>query len=118
MGEYLAQLEEAVRTWWKAVGPADNLPYQHGRLVDPSGPADGERWPSNNFLASQIRTLWALERAERTFGESPDVAKPARRWLNGKRATHSLPACTTHRTMPLTTQGGACRMCRWTPPWT
>jgi hypothetical protein len=43
LGEYLAQLEEAVRTWWKT-GPADNLPYQHGRLVDPSGPANGERW--------------------------------------------------------------------------
>jgi hypothetical protein len=44
LGDYLAQLEEAVRTWWKTVGPADKLPYQHGRLVDPSGPAYGERW--------------------------------------------------------------------------
>jgi hypothetical protein len=55
LGDYLAQLEEAVRTWWKTVGPANNLPYQHGRLVDPSGPADGERWPSDNFLTSNSR---------------------------------------------------------------
>jgi hypothetical protein len=55
LGDYLAQLEEAVRTWWKTVGPADNLPYQHGRLVDPSGPADGERWPSDSFLTSQVQ---------------------------------------------------------------
>jgi hypothetical protein len=25
--DFMAQLEEAVRTWWKTVGPADNLPY-------------------------------------------------------------------------------------------
>jgi hypothetical protein len=80
LGDYLAQLEEAVRTWWKTVGPADNLPYQHGRLVDPSGPADGERWPSDNF-----QTLWALERAERTFAEGLDVAEPARLWLTEER---------------------------------
>jgi hypothetical protein len=57
LGEYMAQLEEAIRTWWRAVGPADNLPYQHGRLMDPSGPGDGERWPSkdDNFVASYIR---------------------------------------------------------------
>jgi hypothetical protein len=85
LGDYLAQLEEAVRTWWKTVGPADNLPYQHGRLVDPSGPADGERWPSDNFLTSQVQTLWALERAERTFAEGMDVAEPARLWLTGER---------------------------------
>jgi hypothetical protein len=86
LGDYLAQLEEAVRTWWRTVGPADNLPYQHGRLVDPSGPADGERWPSDNFLTSQVQTLWALERAERTFAEGLDVAEPARLWLTGERA--------------------------------
>jgi hypothetical protein len=85
LGDYLAQLEEAVRTWWKTVGPADNLPYQHGRLVDPSGPANGERWLSDNFLTSQVQTLWALERAERTFAEGLDVAKPARLWLTGER---------------------------------
>jgi hypothetical protein len=78
LGDYLAQLEEAVRTWWKTVGPADNLPYQHGRLVDPSGPADGKHWPSDNFLTSQVQTLWALERAKRTFAEGLDVAGPAR----------------------------------------
>jgi hypothetical protein len=81
LGDYLAQLEEAVRTWWKTVGPADNLPYQHGRLVDPSGPADGERWPSESFLTSQVQALWALERAERTFAEGLDVVEPARLWL-------------------------------------
>jgi hypothetical protein len=84
LGQYLAQLEEAVRTWWRAVGPADNLPYQHGRLVDPSGPADGERWPSDNFLTLQIQTLWALERTERTFAEGLDVAEPIRLWLPGE----------------------------------
>jgi hypothetical protein len=85
LGEYLAQLEEAVRTWWKTVGPADNLPYQHGRLVDPSGSADGGRWPSDNFLALQIQTPWVLERAERTFAEGLDVTEPTRLWLTGKR---------------------------------
>jgi hypothetical protein len=86
LGDYLAQLEEAVRTWWKTVGPADNLPYQHGRLVDPSGLGDGKRWPSDNFLTSQVQTLWALERAERTFAEGLDVAEPAWLWLTGERA--------------------------------
>jgi site-specific DNA-cytosine methylase len=85
LGDYLAQLKEAVRTWWKTVGPADDLPYQHGWLVDPSGLADGERWPSDNFLKSQVQTLWALERAERTFAEGLDVAEPARLWLTGER---------------------------------
>jgi hypothetical protein len=85
LGDYLAQLEEAVRTWWKTVGPADNLPYQVGRLVDPSGPADGERWPSDNLLTSQVQTLWALERAKRTFAEGLDVAEPARLCLTGER---------------------------------
>jgi hypothetical protein len=73
------------RPWGKTVGPADNLPYQHGRLVDPSGPADGKRWPSDNFLTLQIRTLWAPERAERTFAKGLDVAEPARFWLTGER---------------------------------
>jgi hypothetical protein len=86
LGDYLAQLEQAVRTWWKTVGPADNLPYQHGRLVDPSGPADGERWPSDSFLTSQVQALWALERAKRTFAEGLDVAEPARLWLTGERS--------------------------------
>jgi hypothetical protein len=86
LGDYLAQLEEAVRTWWRTVGPADNLPYQHGRLVDPSGPADGKRWPSDNFLTSQVQTLWALERAKRIFAEGLDVAEPTRLWLTGERA--------------------------------
>jgi hypothetical protein len=47
--------------WWKTTGPATNLPSHHGRLVDPEGPKTGERWPSDNFLTAQIRTLWALE---------------------------------------------------------
>jgi hypothetical protein len=28
---YMAQLKSAVRTWWQAVGPANNLPFQFGR---------------------------------------------------------------------------------------
>jgi hypothetical protein len=82
--DYLAQLEEAVWVWWKTTGPATNLPYQHGRLVDPKGSKNGERWPSNNFF----RTLWALERAEQTFAENTDVSELARRWLIGQRARH------------------------------
>lgn len=34
----MAQLEDAVRTWWQTVGPANNLPSQFWRLVDPEGP--------------------------------------------------------------------------------
>jgi hypothetical protein len=85
---YLAQLEEAVRVWWQTTGPATNLPYHQGRLVDPKGPENGERWPSDNFLTAQVRTLWDLERAERTFAEGTDVSEPARRWLIGQRAVH------------------------------
>jgi hypothetical protein len=85
LGDYLAQLEEAVRTWWRTVGPADNLPSQSGQLVNPSGPAKGPRWPSDNFLTLQIQTLWALERAERTFAEGLDVAEPIRLWLIGEK---------------------------------
>jgi hypothetical protein len=55
---YLAQLEEAIRVWWKTTGPAIDLPSHHGRLVDPEGPKTGERWPSNDFLTAQVRTLW------------------------------------------------------------
>jgi hypothetical protein len=113
LGDYLTQLEEAVRTWWKTVGPADNLPYQHGRLIDPSGPADGVRWPSDNFLTSQVQTLWALERAERTFAEGLNVVEPARLWLTGERV-YGFQACTTHRIEPLTTEEGVCGMCRCT----
>jgi hypothetical protein len=78
LGAYLADLEEAVWVWWKTTGPATNLPSHHGRLVDPEGPKTGNCWPSNNFLTAQIRALWALERAERTFAEGVDVAEPAR----------------------------------------
>jgi hypothetical protein len=85
---YLAQLEEAVRVWWKTTGPATNLPSHHGRLVDPKDPKTGERWPSNNFLTAQVRTLWALERAKRTFAEGKDVSEPARVWLTGQRSSH------------------------------
>jgi hypothetical protein len=85
LGAYLAHLEEAVRTWWKTVGPADNLPPQHGQLVDPSSPANGPRWPSDNFVTLQIQTVWALERAERTFAEGLDVAEPIRLWLIGEK---------------------------------
>jgi hypothetical protein len=74
LGEYLADLEEAVWVWWRTTGPATNLPAHQGRLVDPEGPKTGGRWPSNNFLAAQIRTLWALERAERTFAAGVDVS--------------------------------------------
>jgi hypothetical protein len=84
MLNHLAQLEEAVRVWWRTTGPATNLPYHHGRLVDPEGSENGERWPSNNFLTAQVRTLWAPERAERTFAEGTDVSQPARRWLIGQ----------------------------------
>jgi hypothetical protein len=66
-------------------GPADNLPSQNGQLVDPSGPANGPRWPSDNFLTLQIQTLWSLERAERTFAEGLDVAEPIRLWLIGEK---------------------------------
>jgi hypothetical protein len=84
----LAQLEEAVRVWWKTTGPATNLPSHHGRLVDPEGPKTSERWPSNNFLTAQVRTLWALDRAKRTFAEGMDVLEPAQVWLTGQRASH------------------------------
>jgi hypothetical protein len=66
---YMAQLEEAVRISWKTTGPADNLPDHYGRLVEPEGPKSGERWPTDNYLAFQVQTLWVLERAVRTFGE-------------------------------------------------
>jgi hypothetical protein len=85
LGDYLAQLEEAVRTWWRTVGPADNPPSQSGQLVNLSGPANGPRWPSDNFLTLQIQTLWALKRAERTFAEGLDVAEPIRLWLIGEK---------------------------------
>jgi hypothetical protein len=75
---YLAQLEEAVRVWWKTTGSATNLPFHHGRLFDPEGPKIGERWPSDNFLMAQVRTLWALGRAERTFADGMDVSELAR----------------------------------------
>jgi hypothetical protein len=57
LGEYLADLEEAVRVWWRTTGPATNLPAHHGRLVDTEGPETGGRWPSDNFLTAQIQTL-------------------------------------------------------------
>jgi hypothetical protein len=85
---YLAQLEGAIRVWWKTTGPATNLPSHHGRLVDPKGPETFERWPSDNFLTAQVQTLWALERAERTFATGMDVSEPARIWLTGQRASH------------------------------
>jgi hypothetical protein len=85
LGDYWAQLEEAVRTWWQSVGPADNLPFQNGQLLNPSGPANGPCWPSDNFLTLQIQTLWSLERAERTFAEGLDVAEPIRLWLIGEK---------------------------------
>jgi hypothetical protein len=88
LGAYLADLEEAVRVWWKTTGPATNMPSRHGRQIDPEGPETGERWPFDNFLTAQIRTLWALERAERTFAEGVDVSEPARVWLTGQRAAH------------------------------
>jgi hypothetical protein len=59
--EYMAQLEEAVRIWWKANGPANNLPDHYGRLVEPGSPETvslgqiGERWPTNNFCRSRSR---------------------------------------------------------------
>ncbi|HKT22172.1 MAG TPA: hypothetical protein VJR06_06155, partial [Nitrososphaerales archaeon] len=88
LGEYLADLEEAVRVWWRTTGPATSLPAHQGRLVDPEGPETGGRWPSDNFLTAQIRTLWALERAERTFATGVDVSERARAWLTGQRAAH------------------------------
>jgi hypothetical protein len=93
---YMAQLEEAVRIWWKANGPADILPDHYGRLVEPESPETvspgqiGERWPTNSFLSFQIQTLWALERAERHFATGVDVSEPARRWLISQRATYFL----------------------------
>jgi hypothetical protein len=57
LGAYLADLEEAVWVWWKTTGPATNLSSHHGRLVDPEGPETSERWPSDNFLTAQVRTL-------------------------------------------------------------
>lgn len=47
---YMAQLDNAIRTWWQTVGPADNLPPQFGRLVDSKGPPTGPRWPMDSFL--------------------------------------------------------------------
>jgi hypothetical protein len=85
---YLVQLEEAVWMWWKTTGLATNLPSHHGRQVDPEGPKTGECWPSDNFVTAQVRTLWALERAARTFAEGMDVSEPARVWLIGQRASH------------------------------
>jgi hypothetical protein len=55
--EYMAQLDEAVRIWWKANGPADNLPDHYGRLVEPGSPKAGERWSTDNFLSFQVQTL-------------------------------------------------------------
>jgi hypothetical protein len=74
LGEYLANLEEAVWVWWRTTGPATNLPAHQRRLVDPKGPKTGGRWPFNNFLTAQIQTLWALERLERTFAAGVDVS--------------------------------------------
>jgi hypothetical protein len=88
LGEYLADPEEAVRVWWRTTGSAINLLSHHGQLVDFEGPDTGGRWPSDNFLTAQIRTLWALERAERTFAEGVDVSERARVWLIGQRAAH------------------------------
>jgi hypothetical protein len=73
---------------WRTTGPATNLPAHQGRLVDPEGPNVGGRWPSDNFLTAQIRTLWTLERAERTFAAGVDVSERARAWLTGQRAAH------------------------------
>jgi hypothetical protein len=56
----MAELEEAVRIWWKNTGPADNLPDHYGRLAEPEGPENGERWPTDNFLSFQVQTLWVL----------------------------------------------------------
>jgi hypothetical protein len=81
----MAQLEDAVRTWWQTVGPADNLPPQFGQLVDPTGPADGQRWPSDSFLTLQVELLWALERAERTFAEGTDLPTAIRAWLTTEK---------------------------------
>jgi hypothetical protein len=86
--EYMAQLEEAVRIWWKANGPADNLPDHYGRLVEPRSPKTGERWPTNNFLSFKVQTLWALERAETHFATGVDVSEPARLWVIKQRATY------------------------------
>jgi hypothetical protein len=88
LGEYVADLEEAVWVWWRTTGPATNLPAHQGRLVDPEGPEIGGRWPSDNFLTAQIRTPWALERAKRTFAAGVDVSERARAWLTGQRAAH------------------------------
>jgi hypothetical protein len=79
---------KAVRAWWKTTEQSTNLPSHHGRLVDPESPEIGKHWPSNNFLTAQVRTLWALERAKRTFVEGEDVAEPARVWLTRQRAAH------------------------------
>jgi hypothetical protein len=80
---YMAQLETAIRTWWQTVGPADILPPQFGRLVNPEGPPTGPRWPTHSFLTLQVQLWWALERAERTFGGGVDVSDPIRTWLTG-----------------------------------
>jgi hypothetical protein len=80
---YMAQLETTVRTWWQTVGPADMLPPQFGRLVNPKGPPTGPRWPTDSFLTLQVQLLWALERAERTFGGGVGVSDPIRTWLTG-----------------------------------
>jgi hypothetical protein len=85
---YMTQLETAVRAWWQAVGPADSLPHQYGRLVNPERPSTGPRWPTDSFLALQVQLLWALERAERTFGGGVDVAEPIRTWLTQLEFKH------------------------------
>jgi hypothetical protein len=64
---YMAELETALRTWWQTVGPADMLPPQFGRLVNPEGPPTSPHWPTESFLTLQVQLLRALERAKRTF---------------------------------------------------
>jgi hypothetical protein len=93
---YMAQLDTAVRTWWQTVRPVDMLPPQFERLVNPEGPPTGPRWPTDGFLTLQIEVLWALERAERTFGGGVDVLEPIRTWLTGVefkqfRGLHNRP---------------------------
>jgi hypothetical protein len=85
VGAYMAQLEDAVRTWWQTVGPADTLLPQFGRLVDPTGPAEGQRWPLDSFLTLQVELLWALEQAERTFAEGTDLPAAIRAWLSAEK---------------------------------
>jgi hypothetical protein len=82
---YMAQLEDAVRTWWRASRPTDNLPRQSGQLVDPTGPATGQRYPLNNFLRSQVQLLWALKRVTRVFGAGTDRSAATQTWMKSKK---------------------------------